>query len=164
MNRPARRHSGFASVALGLGALACASCQDAHAQPLAGEVYHYSGSFVTTVEQPDSERDCGDEYVTFQASGYLSLDRAARLVRLEGFGCNVSVDEEAGTSLFGSSQPCVADGVVGFNGFGLDRLRFDSIIVDPDAKTTVWRARAWRLLPSGRVSYCFDLNGALESR
>jgi hypothetical protein len=58
----------------------------------------------------------------------------------------------------------VADGAVGFNGFGLDGLRFDSIIVDPDAKTTVWRARAWRSLPSGRVSYCFDLNGALESR
>lgn len=164
MNRPARRHSALASVALGVGALASVSCQDGHAQPLAGEVYHYSGSFVTTVEQPESERDCGDEHVTFQASGYLSLDRSARLVRLEGFGCNLSVDDEAGTSLSGSSQPCVADGAVGFDGFGLDELRFDSIIVDPDATTTVWRARAWRSLPGGRVWYCFDLNGALEAR
>jgi hypothetical protein len=132
------------------------------ARALAGERYRYSGSFVTTVEQPASRQNCGGEDLRYQASGYLNLNRSARLVRLEGFGCTLRVGEKTGTSFAGSSQDCVPDGAVGFSGFGLDALRLDTITIDPDAETIVWQARAWRSLPSGRVSYCFELNGTLE--
>lgn len=163
MSRPPlpawHRHAACAAALL-----ACVACSNSHAQTMDVEVFHYSGAFVTTVEQPDSEQDCGEEYITYQANGYLSLNRAARQVRLEGFGCTLDVGEKAGTSLSGVPQDCQADGSVGFGGFGLDALRFDSIDVDPGAKATIWRARAWRPLASGRVSYCFDLNATLEPR
>jgi hypothetical protein len=54
------------------------------------------------------------------------------------------------------------DGPVSFEGVGIERLEFEHLSLDPDAKTTAWRARVWRQLPDGPVSYCFELNGELS--
>jgi hypothetical protein len=138
---------------------------DEHAASLdTGSLFRYAGSLVTTVDQPDTEGECGPEYLTFDTSGYLSIDAPKRSARLEGFGCGIGLDEPDGSKLSAGLQPCVVDGVASFRGVGLDRLELESFSLDPEGKTATWHARAWRTLPTKRVSYCFKLTGSVEQR
>jgi hypothetical protein len=148
-------------------ALACSAvgCQDGHAEELSSRVrVLYTGSLTTTVEQSEAEVECGSEYMTFESSGYLSIDRAKPEAHLEGFGCNIGLAKPTGTEFSANEQECVPAGVVNFKGLGLDRLVMESFSVNLGDKQGAWRARAWRELPSGRVSYCFSLTGLVEQR
>jgi hypothetical protein len=127
-------------------------------------LFRYAGSLVTTVEQPDTELECGREYLTFDTSGYLSIDASKRFARLEGFGCGIALDEPDGSKLSAGPEPCVVDGVANFRGVGLDQLELESFSVNPVDGTATWHARAWRNLPTKRVSYCFNLSGSVEQR
>jgi hypothetical protein len=127
-----------------------------------GTRVRYTGSLTTTIERPATEANCGRKSASFESSGYLSLDRAGLSARLDGFGCRVSLAEPSGGSLFANAQPCVPDGAVDFKGLGLDQLDVESLSVDLNDATTLWRARAWRELPSGRASYCLSFSGSIE--
>jgi hypothetical protein len=151
-------------VAVALGG-AGAGCQQGHAAELDSRVrLLYAGSFTTTVEQPEVETDCGREHVTFESSGYLTLDRATLSARLDGFGCGIDLSSPGGAEFSANAQACVPDGAVNFTGLGIERLAIESFSIDLSDQTTAWRARAWRELPSGRVSYCFGLTGSVQTR
>jgi hypothetical protein len=150
--------------ALAFLALACVACRSGEARPLeSSAVFRYAGKLVTHVEQPEAAADCGRKYISYETSGFVTLDRAQQKARLEGFGCDVGVQRASGI-LSATDQACVADGVAGFAGVGLDQMRIDDLSVDIGARKISWRARAWRRLPTGRVSYCFEVDGALEAR
>lgn len=57
-----------------------------------------------------------------------------------------------------------SDSVVNFEGLGVELLDIESFSLNLSDWTTHWRARAWRQLPSGRVSYCFNLTGSVAQR
>jgi hypothetical protein len=161
------RMSPTASRAIVAIALASANvgCEDGHAAELASRMrLRYTGSLTTTVEQPDAEATCGREYVTFESSGYLTVDRARPSARFEGFGCSIELTSPSGGEFSGSAQRCLPSGVVNFEGLGLQRVDTESLSVNLNDDKISWQARAWRDLPSGRVSYCFTLMGSVEQR
>lgn len=142
-----------------------AGCRSVRAEELASRVrLLYTGSLSTTVEQPEAEAECGPEQVTFETSGYVAIDREESSARLEGFGCSIGLAEPSGAEFSANAQACIPSGVVNFKGLGLERLDIESFTFNLNDKTALWRARAWRELPSGRVSYCFDLTGSIEQR
>jgi hypothetical protein len=70
----------------------------------------------------------------------------------------------AGTEYVAGAQACIPDGAVNFKGVGIERLEIVSFSIDLSDKTGLWRAKAWRALPSGRASYCINLTGSVEQR
>jgi hypothetical protein len=86
-----------------------AACQNAQAEELASRVrFLYSGSLSTMVEQPEAEAECGEEQVTYESSGYLSIDREEPSARLDGFGCSIAYQvHQVATYLQALSLACL---------------------------------------------------------
>jgi hypothetical protein len=151
----------LAAVASALLAL---SCQSSEAAPLdSASRFRYSGEQIEHVEQPESASDCGRTGITYDTSGYFTLDRSAGRVRLDGFGCTLDV-AEAGSSITADAQPCMVDGPVSFQGVSIEKLDFEAFAIDLDAGTAAWRVRASRALPNGRFVHCFEVDGVVEPR